>query len=98
MKKFEKQILPQREVIREVSKTCDICLHEHTEGCYDGDWSKNELDVNEVSIRHWEAFFSTGKKDTKGITYDICPTCWKEIVKPFLDSKCKNVVEYKDIK
>ena len=87
MRRYEKRVSQpvEREVL--IETCCDLC----GAVAKDGDWNKSTYEVNEVEIE-----VTVRQKD--GVSYpdggwgtellvDMCPTCFKETLMPFLRQK-----------
>lgn len=63
------------------SITCDICGTTHK----GYSWADNSFDVldTEISITSGVAFFD-GDKETKKVSFDLCPSCFRDTLIPFI--------------
>ena len=85
-KRFETKRVERVET-HTIEHACDICKRtmNHPEW---GEWDAgSSYDVNRVRISHEEgsAFPEGGIAET--VSFDLCPTCFRDVLTPFLESK-----------
>lgn len=70
-----------------VKRICDLCGKE-AQFPDQGDWeasTSHDVSRVEISIEEGSSFPEGAVKEKT--QYDVCPTCFKEVVVPFLESK-----------
>lgn len=78
MKNYEEEVIPATHVQKHVSTTCDLCGD-----ITDNDWSPGyEQNEAKVAIQEMKAYPEGGWGAE--YEYDICPTCFKEKIMPWL--------------
>ena len=93
MKKYEKKIIPQKEIELVSGISCDLCGKEG----FQENWEKSYYSVDEtevsVTIRQKEGrSYPDGGWHTE-VDIDICPECFKNTLIPFLKEKGVKIEE-----
>lgn len=92
MKKYEKRMSEPVEHTYLVEVTCDLC---GTAGKTEDRWSGSHYDVDEteisVVVKQKEGFSCPDGGSGTEFDIDICPTCFKEKLVPFLQDQGANI-------
>jgi hypothetical protein len=84
--KFEERVIPQRTEQRLVEMACDIC-HNKADRPYTNQWeAMNSYKVSRTVVTFEEGEAYPEGRNTKTLTYDICPTCFMQHLVPFMTS------------
>lgn len=81
---------------QQVSMSCDFCGKETKSYS----WDRAYYEVNEtevcVELKHKEGFHYPESGSGQEFQCDMCPTCFKEKLVPFLKTIAKTPLDYKD--
>ena len=69
-----------------VKMICDLCRAETL-----SQWKKNDSDAVEIEIRLTEGFACSDGGGGTRIAIDLCPTCFKSQLVPWIQMQCGNV-------
>lgn len=87
MKKYEKKIIPQKEIEVVSGISCDLCGKEgFQEGWQESYYSTEETEIS-VSVRQKEGRNYPDGGWFEEVNIDICPQCFKNTLIPFLKEK-----------
>lgn len=75
------EVIPESTRTVTVAYICDLCGDESPTKWEDGNW--DTLDIN-VSMKTGESYPESGSGET--IEYDVCPSCFKSKIIPFMES------------
>lgn len=85
MKEYKQVEIPARMSKQIARVRCDLCARDAEQP--GNPWTKGSYDVAEVEVSYKEGdSYPEGGSGTT-IKFDICPSCFKEILIPLLESK-----------
>jgi len=92
----EEVVIPEKTYEKTVRIECDLCGAEAEGETFDGSiWSAEEIEV-EVRVHMTEGEAFPGDYDIKACRIDLCPTCFKEKLIPFINENGVNKIELGD--
>ena len=88
MIKTESYTPEPRSYERVVETSCDICGKTSPQEIDDhrGSWSTDPYDVSNIVMRHRKGESYPEETYVTDSTFDVCPTCWKKHIVPFMKS------------